>query len=387
MARFLFIWFLYSIAGAVYAQEQPVVQQQPYSRAHLLQAIRQYQALAATEAKEWHRLPDTLLLRQGDSSQHIVPLQNNLRLTGDFQALPDSASVRYTPAITAAVRRFQRRHGLRDDGVLGPLTIAALNVPPSYRLWQLQQNLMRWDTSFVEVTQPYVVINIPEYTLQVVDSNRSVLQMRVIVGKPTLETYPVRSELTTVVLRPYWYLPTSIAVNEILPLLRRNPGYLARKRMVLEAPSENGWVRVNPWHVNWHHINGGNFNYRIVQLEGDGNELGQVKFPFPNSLPQYLHDTPNKELFEYPDRAFSHGCIRLEKPVEFAYFLLQKGSGYSTEKIDRLWKEARPNHYLPVYAPVPLYVVYLTAWADANMQVQFRKDVYGFDVLPQLSKE
>lgn len=185
--------------------------------------------------------------------------------------------------------------------------------------------------------------------------------MRVIVGKPELETFPVRSELTTVVLHPYWYLPSSIAVEEIVPLLRRNPGYLARKGMKLKGPSGNRWGRVNPWRVNWHNINSANFNYRIVQLQGSGNELRQVKFPFPSSLPQYLHDTPDKEYFAYPHRAFSQGCIRLEKPVEFAYYLLERGSGYSTKKGDRLWMKFKPNHYLAVHEPLPLLIVYFTA--------------------------
>lgn len=359
---------------------------------HLLQAISQYQVL--NKAGKWHFLPDTLLLKPGDSSQFVLHLQENLLLTGDLPlasdkptAFTDTLAGVYTPAITAAVRNFQHRHGLIADGVLGPITIAALNVPPAYRLWQLQQNLVRWDTTFVNVTQPYVIINLPDYTLQVVDSNRTVLQMRVIVGKPELETFPVRSELTTVVLHPYWYLPSSIAVEEIVPLLRRNPGYLARKGMKLERPSGNRWVQVNPWRVNWHNINSANFNYRIVQLQGSDNELGQVKFPFPNSLPQYLHDTPDKAYFDYPHRAFSHGCIRLEKPVELAYYLLERGSGYSTEKVNRLWMKFKPNHYLVVHEPLPLLIVYLTAWADADMQVQFRDDVYGYDVMPHLTQE
>lgn len=370
-----------------------MVQQPPsYSRTHMLQAISQYQAL--TEAGKWHLLPDTLLLKPGDSSRFVLQLQENLLFTGDFphasgkpSAFSDTLADIYTPAITAAVRNFQQRHGLIADGVLGPITIAALNVPPAYRLWQLQQNLVRWDTTFIDLTQPYVIINLPDYTLQVIDSNRTVLQMRVIVGKPELETFPVRSELTTVVLHPYWYLPSSIAVEEIVPLLRRNPGYLARKGMKLERPSGNRWVRVNPWRVNWHNINSANFNYRIVQQQGSDNELGQVKFPFPNSLPQYLHDTPDKEYFNYPNRAFSHGCIRLEKPVEFAYYLLERGSGYTTKKVDQLWMKFKPNHYLAVHEPLPLLIVYLTAWADADMQVQFRDDIYGYDVMPHLTQE
>ncbi len=383
MVRTFIFWLLCITAGVGFAQENQILS--PFNKAHLEQAVRQYEAL--TEAGSWQQLPDNLLLRPGDSSRYVLPLQENLLLTGDLYLDTIQHATRYTTAIAAAVKSFQGRHGLVADGVLGPQTIAALNVPPSDRLWQLRQNLSRWDQSFGNVMQPHVVINIPDYTLHVIEAERQVMEMRVIVGKPSLETMPIKSKLTTVVLHPYWYLPKSIAVEEIVPILRRNPGYLDKKNMKLEKPFGTGWVRVNPWRVNWDQVNSTNYNYRIVQLEGSGNELGQVKFPFPNSIPQYLHDTPKKELFTYPYRAFSHGCIRLEKPVDFAYYLLEKGSGYTTEKIDRLWERSKPNHYLSVHQPIPLYIVYLTAWVDDQLQVQFRDDVYGYDVRPHLTQE
>ncbi|MDX5437647.1 MAG: L,D-transpeptidase family protein, partial [Pontibacter sp.] len=263
--------------------------------------------------------------------------------------------------------------------------VTALNVPPQQRLEQLRLNLSRFEAEELpSLQEPYAILNIPDYTLQLVDSGHVVLHMHVIVGEPELKTYPIHSELDMVVLYPYWYVPRSIAVKEIVPILRRNPGYLQRKNMRLERPTASGWVRVNPWNVDWHQVSASNFNYRIVQLSGEGNELGRVKFPFPNRLPQYLHDTPHKALFEYPDRAFSHGCIRLEKPEELANYLLAHRSGYSEKKIERLWQQEKPNHYLRVKEPLPLHIVYFTAWVDARMQVQFRKDVYGFDKSPHL---
>ncbi|MCJ8166678.1 L,D-transpeptidase family protein [Pontibacter sp. E15-1] len=384
MARVLILWLLYAAAQAGYAQETHT-SLSPFSKANLEQAILMYEALA--EADSWKSLPHRLLLRPGDSSQYVIPLKQNLTLTGDL--LPDTTlpSMLYTAPMVAAVKRFQQRHGLVPDGVLGPLTVRALNVPPSYRLWQLQQSFARWDSFFGDPAPAFVVINIPDYTLHVLEDERQVMEMRVIVGKPSLATIPIKSRLTTVVLNPYWYLPTSIAVKEIVPILRRNPGYLARKNMKLEKPIGNSWVRVNPWRVDWDKIDQTNYTYRIVQLDGSENELGQVKFPFPNPIPQYLHDTPNKALFTYPNRAFSHGCIRLERPIELAYYLLEKGSGYSTEKIDKIWMKSKPNHYLRVHEPLPLYIVYLTAWADGAQQVQFRDDVYGYDVMPHLTLE
>ncbi|MHA6247550.1 L,D-transpeptidase family protein [Pontibacter sp. CAU 1760] len=383
MARLLFICLIYLAAGAVCAQES---RKAPYDRENMLQAIAHYQQLADTG--KWHFLPDDIFLRPGDSSRYLLQVQENLVLTGDLPVSSFSGSTAtYTSAVTTAIKRFQQRHGLVPDGVLGPNTVAALNVPPAERLRQLQRNFNRLDTLLAHVPLPYVIINIPDYTLQVVDNDTVLLHMRVIVGKPQLPTIPIRSKLTTVVLHPYWFLPTSISADEIVPLLRRNPGYLDKKNMKLEKQYAGRWVQINPWRVDWHKINRSNFEYRIVQMEGPDNELGTVKFPFPNAIPQYLHDTPKKEMFTYPTRAFSHGCIRLEKPVELANLLLEKGSGYSEEKIERLWMRRKANHYLNVHKPPPLLVVYLTAWADADRLIQFRDDVYGYDLLPHLTKE
>ncbi|WP_181163686.1 L,D-transpeptidase family protein [Pontibacter mangrovi] len=366
-----------SVTG-VFAQEREHPYR-PYSKERLEQAILQYESIA--HAADWHTFPGDLLLRPGDSSKFVPQLQENLMLTGDLPADHALEEASYTSKLSTAVQHFQWRHGLAADGILGPNTVAALNQKPGKRLEQLRINLSRLDSTFTNQQEPYVVINLPEYVLQVVDSGRTFLQMRVIVGKPNLKTYPTHSRLDMVVLNPYWQVPTSIAVNEIVPILRRNPGYLAKKNMILERSDGISWHRVSPWRVNWHSITHANYNYRIVQLSGPQNELGQVKFPFPNRLPQYLHDTPGKQLFQYPNRAFSHGCIRLEKPVELAYYLLKRGSGYTTKQIDKLWAQGRANHYVRVKKPVPLHIVYLTAWVDEQMQVHFRDDVYGYDAL------
>ncbi|WP_158453773.1 L,D-transpeptidase family protein [Pontibacter korlensis] len=355
----------------------------PYSKKRLQQAIVQYQNIVLTD--NWHTFPDTLLLRPGDTSPFVPLLQENLLLTGDLPLDSATDGAVYVHRITSAVQKFQYRHGLKPDGIIGSGTVVALNIPPQQRLQQLHINMLRFDSTLTHLRAPYAIINLPDYTMQVVDSGKTLLRMRVIVGKPSLKTYPIHSELNMVVLHPYWYVPTSIAVNEIVPILRRSPNYLYKKRMRLEQETSKGWVQVNPWRVNWRDVNRANFNYRIVQLNGTGNELGKVKFPFPNSLPQYLHDTPKKEFFKYPDRAFSHGCIRLEKPVELAEYLLKCGSGYTSGDIAKLWRQQKPNHYIRVKNPVPLHIIYLTSWVDEKMRVHFRNDVYGFDAVSGLT--
>ncbi|MEJ8800669.1 L,D-transpeptidase family protein [Pontibacter sp. H249] len=383
MLRLLFTLLYTIIATAVIAQQQTQQQALPYDKARLTNAISAYESMV--DAGNWNTFPEGLMLKPGDTTLQVAALQENLILTGDMPL--DSARVPalYTAALKKAVQNFQARHGLLTDGVAGPNTLAAMNVPLAQRLWQLKHNLSLWDSAFFAVQQPYVVVNLPDYTLQVVDSNKTVLQMRVIIGKPELRTYPILSELDMLVLYPYWYIPTSIAVNEIVPLLRKNPGYLAKKKMVVEKQGPNGWVRVNPWGVNWKSINASNYTYRIYQLAGKENELGQVKFLYPNRLPQYMHDTPNKQLFSYPNRTFSHGCIRLEKPFKLADYILEKGSGYTPEQVNNLWNQDKPNHYIRVKNPLPLRIVYITAWVDTLGLVQFRDDMYRLHQPPQLS--
>ncbi|WP_242920103.1 L,D-transpeptidase family protein [Pontibacter liquoris] len=343
-----------------------------------LQVIAQYEKLA--EAKTWHTFPDTLLLRPGDKNSFVPLLQENLVLAGDLPGEKKSENSVYTPAIEAAVKRFQQRHGLRADGYMGPQTVRAMNIPPYHRLLQLEWSLTRWNAASVHLAQPYVLINIPDYSLQVIDSNRTLLHMAVIVGKPSLPTYPVASKLNMVVLRPEWNVPRSIAVKELLPILRRNPGYLSRKHMqLLKDRSDGSAVRLNPWRINWNNINSSNYNFRIVQLPGSDNELGQVKFLFPNRVAQYMHDTPHKALFQTFPRAYSHGCMRLEKPIQLADYLLKKSFGYSDADVAHLIATSKPNSYIRLRQPLPLVIVYMTAWADEHMQVQFREDVYGWD--------
>jgi L,D-transpeptidase YcbB len=349
------------------------------------QAIIKYQTLV--DANNWHTFPAKLVLRPGDSSQFVPLLQENLVLTGDLALDSATTANLYTSAIKNAISNFQTRHGLDIDGIVGPNTVKALNVPISHRLYQLKLNFRRLDSTIFLAKQPYIIINLPEYDLKVIKNDTVVEQMRIIIGKPEFNTFPVTSKVDMVVFRPNWYVPRSIAVNEILPILRRNPEYLASKNMQLQQQTLLGWMPLKTSHINWHEVNDSNFNYRIVQLSGPDNELGIVKFPFPNKIAQYMHDTPHKALFDKSKRAFSHGCIRLERPMELAYFVLENGSGFSAKKIDRIWDREKPNHYIRVKDPLPLFITYKTAWVANDLKVHFREDIYNMDKQLQLSKE
>ncbi|WP_242928684.1 L,D-transpeptidase family protein [Pontibacter vulgaris] len=378
MYRILMLLWLLPVIPAVQAQDVAgKVSVYIAQKERMQQALFLYQRLVDTN--NWHTFPVNLKLQSGDTSRYILPLQENLLQTGDLSLDNATQQPAFTNEITRAVRRFQERHALKADGIIGPKTIAALNITPEQRLEQLKCSYDDWIAATHNLKQPYLLVNIPDYTLQVIDSNKTVLKMRVIVGKKDHQTRVVKSEMTTVVFNPSWNIPRSIAAKEILPILKRNPGYLYKKRMQLFQPSPTGFVRTNPWRVNWKKVTEDTFNYKIVQRPGSINELGRIKFLFKTNVNQYLHDTPDKDLFKYDNRSFSHGCIRLEQPMALADYLLKHRSGYSDKMIAKFKTDGIPDHYIRVKKSMPLLIAYQTAWVDDNMRVQFREDVYGFE--------
>ncbi|WP_299989479.1 L,D-transpeptidase family protein [uncultured Pontibacter sp.] len=384
MARLLFIvsLFLYSLSG-IASDSTEVWLLVPDQKEQLRQAIAHYQDLSN---RTWHTFPDKLLLRPGDSSRHTPDLRANLLLTGDLASsdTTDSTTL-YTLKLAAAVVRFQARHALKADSIVGPRTVAALNVPPLQRLRQLKNSLYRWEAFSHDLPQPFIIINIPDYTLRLIDQNSVQLYLRTIVGKPNLPTIVNHTKLHTIVFNPYWYIPNSIASKEILPLLKRNPGYLESRDMELFRPKPlGGWQKISPWDMDWSTVSASDFNYRIVQVTGPHNELGQMKFLFDTRVSQYLHDTKDRHLFSLEKRAFSHGCIRLQNPEDLALYLLQERSGLSDHRIEKVLASEKDEQFIRLKKPVPLIIVYMTAWADEFSVIQFREDIYGYDRLEEI---
>jgi len=274
--------------------------------------------------------------------------------------------------LVEAVKYFQSRHGLEPDGVVAGATLAAMNTPVEARIAAMVLNLERRRWMEDELGPTYVFVNLADQHLKVVENEKTVHDTRLVVGKPYQRT-PVFSELMTyVVFNPYWSVPPSIAVNEYLPKLRRDPGVLARENIrVLGA----GGSELDPFAVNWNGMT--SFPYTLRQDPGQGNALGRVKFMFPNPHNVYLHDTPAKGLFARASRLFSHGCMRVQNPEALAEVLL-KAEGWDRARIA---KAIASNEQVIVNLKrkVPVYVNYLTAWVNKDGSAQFRADVYGRD--------
>jgi murein L,D-transpeptidase YcbB/YkuD len=334
-------------------------------------------------------MPDASVLRLGDEGPEVARLRARLLEMGDAAAaapdvivastaLPPSAEARFDEGLEAAVIRFQRRHGLNADGVVGRRTLDALRPDARARMRQIAVNLerMRWMNRDLGARR--IMVNQADFTMTLFDHDERVDSMRVIVGLAKEHRTPEFSDVMThLVVNPTWNVPRSIATKEILPQLRADPGYLAAHEMKVFARGEK--TPVDPWTVDWSQYSENNFPWRVRQEPGDANALGHVKFMFPNNFAIYMHDTPSRGLFAKDMRAFSHGCVRLERPVDLAHMLLD-GQVPDPEGLFDEWLARDDEIWVRIRRPVQVHLTYRTAWVDeASGLDQFRADVYGRD--------
>ncbi len=306
---------------------------------------------------EWTTITsDQKKFENGSRSPAIVKIKKRLTLTGDYKAA-DTTTL-FTDSLQMAVKNFQKRYGMKEDGVIGPGVLKELNQPIRFRIQQILINLERIRWAPEESKKDYLLVNIPSFKLYVYEDGKYNFDMNVVVGKAGHNTVVFSGNLKYVVFSPYWSVPSSIVKNEIMPGMRRNPNYLARRNM--EIVSRGGGVPV------------------IRQRPGAYNSLGKVKFLFPNNYNIYLHDTPSKGLFSEDSRAFSHGCIRLGEPARLAQFLLRGDTTWTDEKIQKAMNSGK-EQYVTLKEPVQVFIGYFTAFVDREGQINFRNDVYGHD--------
>jgi len=331
-------------------------------------ALAQYRAIEANGG--WPTVPAGPTLQPGATDERVPALAARLAVTGDLPPEAVAQGTSYGVELVAAVRRFQLRHGLTADAVIGPATLAALNVPVATRIDQLRVSLERARWVFYDPESEFLVVNVAGFQLYLVKRGEIIYRTRVQVGRPYRQTPIFRAEMTYLVVNPTWTVPPTILRNDIVPAVRRNPDYLASRH--IDVFSFSG-APVDPATADW---SGRNPPYRLVQRPGDDNALGRIKFMFPNEHSVYLHDTPSRDLFDRDARAFSSGCIRVENPFELAGLLL--GSGKSRERLDALVAAGRTETvFLP--RPMTVMLLYWTAEVDAEGRVAFFPDVYGRD--------
>jgi murein L,D-transpeptidase YcbB/YkuD len=285
--------------------------------------------------------------------------------------------------LVTALKRFQARHGLAPNGVIDPATYAALTTPLQARVRQIELTLERWRW-LPPFTTPPIVVNIPQFRLfafrSTQDRKDDILQMDVIVGQayPSKQTPVFAADMRYVIFRPYWEVPHTIVINELLPKIRKTPGYLAGEHLrIVQGDSDDNLTPLAPTPENLAALEAGTL--RLRQEPGPDNSLGLIKFMLPNSHDVYLHSTPAHSLFKESRRAFSHGCIRVSDPADLAVQVLRDTPGdWTAEKVQAAMAEG-DNQRVNLAHPIRVYILYATAMANEDGAALFFEDIYGHD--------
>ncbi|BBD37503.1 amidase [Aminobacter sp. Y103A] len=359
--------------GAKVASTLPVFTAQ--TAAFTQQAIAQYQNIVAQGG--WPVVPATKNLRLGVEDPDVQVLRKRLMISGDLSpraGLSDS----FDTYVDAALKRFQARHGLPDDGVMGQYTYAAMNISAQIRLGQLETNLGRIQAQAGTLGQRYVNVNIPAAQVEAVENDRVVLRHTAIVGKVDRQSPIVNSKINEIIVNPYWNAPVSIVRKDIIPLMRKNPNYLTDNKIRLFAPDGS---EVDPMNVDWSTEEAA--KYRFRQDPGANNAMASVKINFPSPDGVYMHDTPQQSLFGKLMRFDSSGCVRVQNVRDLVTWILRDTPGWSRSHFEQAIKSGE-NTPVPVTNPVPVYFTYVSAWSTGDGVVQFRDDIYGRDGVDEL---
>ena len=321
----------------------------------------------------WPSVPEGETLKPGMDDPRVPALRAYLAAVGDFEGDPADASTLFDEELEDAVKAFQIRHGIDVDGAVGPATLAAINTPIEERIEALAINLERRRWMPDDFGEKYVFVNLADQFLKVVDGEKTIHDARLVVGKPYSRTPVFSDTIKYVVINPDWTVPASIARSEYLPKLQAAPSSLAAQGIQVLA----GGQPINPRSIDWSKVTPSTFSYTLRQEPGPNNALGAIKFMFPNPYNVYLHDTPSKSLFERSERTFSHGCMRVQNPLDLGAVVLG-AQGWTRERIDEVVKSGKKT-VVTLEEPLPVHITYLTAWVNKDGSVHFRSDVYGRD--------
>lgn len=340
--------------------------------ARLRGALARYRAIVARGG--WPSVSDGTPLGPGAAGHGVAELRRRLAGEG-YRAPVERDAERFDDGLDLEVREFQERHGLVADGIVGPATLGALNVPAAARLQQMALNLERWRWLPRSLGDQHIAVNSAAFTLEIVDGGQTVVTMRAIVGRPDRPTPIATARVTDVIFRPRWYVPRTIAARELLPLVQRDRGYLAREGMRVFGDSTTGGGDVDPDTIDWTAVTESTFAYQLVQEPGPTNPLGGMKLAFWTPFNVFIHDTPLRPLFTERLRTFSHGCIRVEGAADLAAYLMPDWSADSIQAAMMGGRERRVR----LRRSIPLHLVYWTAWTRDDGSVEFRNDAYAWD--------
>jgi murein L,D-transpeptidase YcbB/YkuD len=337
-------------------------------------AMERYQKIVS--AGGWPVVPPGRMMREGDDDERVPILRKRLRITGDLSAKSSYYdSTTFDSELTDAVKHFQRRNGLRETGRIERSVYPVLNVTADQRLAELKLNYDRIKGLMQNVEERYVLVNVPAFQLEAVEKFDVQLRFRVIVGRPERETPEVAAAIKNINFYPYWHVPESVATLDLVPRLRKEPGYLSEEGIRVFTASGQ---ELNPTTVDWSSPQA--LTYRFKQDPGAKNALGLLRLDMSNQYGVYMHDTPMKNLFDQRSRPFSAGCVRVQNVFDLADWIAHYEPGWEQPGGVRRQLASGQQTELKLTRPVPVHFVYITAWAEPSTgEVQFRQDIYGRD--------
>jgi L,D-transpeptidase YcbB len=333
-------------------------------------AIAQYQAIAAKGG--WPEVPAVARLVVGGKHAAVPALRERLLIAGDLDLNSGDPQV-FDSYVEAAVHRFQLRHGLNADGVVRDATWRALNVPAQTRLSQLKTNAARLKSLTGNLGNRLVVANIPAAQIEAIENGVAVTRHAAVAGKPDRPSPDIQSKIVEINFNPFWTVPVSIIRKDLVPKMQAEPDYLTRNHIRIFDAGSN---ELPPSQIDWNSAEA--VNYKFKQDPGDFNSLGSIRINFPSAHGVYMHDTPSKNLFGEDFRFASSGCMRVQNVHELVYWILAESPGWSRAEIDAVIRSGELKD-AQVAKPLPLYWVYITAWAASDGVVQFRDDIYNRD--------
>lgn len=343
----------------------------------LRERLREYRRFAAEGG--WPEISSGPALHPGDRDPRTQALRRRLGFTRDLPATASDDPDLFDDSLAAGVVRFQRRHGLEIDTTVGPKTLAALNVSAADRAQQIAINLERWRWLPEDLGAQHILVNIANFELEVIEAESTKTSMKVIVGRPYRRTPVFTDRMTYLVLNPYWNIPPNLAVQDIIPAIRKSPGYLSEQKISVFQGWGESMRAVDPAAIDWSRINKNHLPFWFRQEPGPLNSLGRIKFMFPNPYNVYLHDTPKRELFAKSERGFSSGCIRIQRPIELADYLLAGDTTWTPATL-RSALDRDIDRTVTIPRPMPIHILYWTAWVTSSGTLNFREDIYKRDI-------
>ena len=342
--------------------------------AQLKQILMRYRQIEAEGG--WPVIAEKSLAK-GNKGAQVAALKKRLHLTGELEQIVPEEEDHFDADLEKAVLLFQKTQNLKESGIANTETLKLMNVPVTKRIQQIRMDMERWRWMPRNLSR-YILVDIPDFSMRVVENGETALQMKTVVGKAKNPTPIFSGSMSIIELNPNWNVPVSIIRNEIVPATKKDPSYISRHRIKIYQNWNSKSQEVSPDSLDWDTISAHKFPYRLVQDPGAHNSLGRIKFLFPNIHDVYMHDTPSRYLFKRKERAFSHGCIRLEHPVDLAEYLLKDNLSWDRQQIQKKINTGR-RASIALSNPIPVYISYFTVGIDGSGYPSFRKDLYDQD--------